>query len=164
MTAGRPKIPSAMKEKAGTDRKDRTNEHAPKVPAMIPPRPAFLDSDPQAAQLYDVVAQFLAEMGVVGKPDSLALSLLADQMSNYLKFREKINKDGPVLTGSKGGSMSHPLITHMNTTYNNIHKMLVQYGLTAATRENVNANLPVTVSGDTDAGDTFEAFLSNKTF
>jgi P27 family predicted phage terminase small subunit len=161
MPAGRPKIPQGMKDLAGTSRADRTNDSAPIVKTAPPPRPAFLDDDPQAAQLYDVVVSTLLKLGVVGEPDSVALSLLADQLSRYLEYREIVRREGYTQEGARGGAIAHPLLTHMSSTYTNIHKMLCQYGLTAATRDNVNANMPVG-DGTPDAPAAFDAFLGRK--
>lgn len=152
--AGRPKSPQALKELRGTDRADRTNPDAPVVRVEAPPRPAFLDDDPRAAELYDIVVDTLMQMGVVGKPDSVALSLLADQLSRYLEIREELRKDGLTAPASGGSLKAHPLLPHLNNAYGAIHKMLIHYGLTAATRDNVNA---APLEGTTE--ENFEDFL-----
>lgn len=154
MTAGRPKVPQAMKDARGTSRPDRTNPDAPVVRVAPPPRPTFLDSDPQAAELYDVAVNTLMKMQVVGEPDSLALSLLADQLSSYLKMRKVVEEEGLTILSAQGVQKTHPLLQQMNTAYGNIYKMLIQYGLTAATRQNVSS-APL----DGTAEESFDKFL-----
>ena len=150
---GRPKKPQGLKELHGTARADRQNPNAPVFAVAAPPRPSFLDDDPQAAVLYEVAVATLMKMAVVTESDSLALSMLADQLSRYLDMRKTVRDEGMTIEGARGGRIAHPLMTHLNAGYSNIHKMLVQYGLTAATRDNVDA-APLEAPAD-----SFEAFL-----
>ena len=93
---------------------------------------------------------------VGSKVDGLALALLSDQLSSYLRVREGLHnhyaKFGTYELVNGDVTRAHPLLGTQSTIYGNILKLLVQYGLTAASRANVQADL--------DSGkDPIDAFL-----
>ena len=154
--AGRKRKPVALKKLEGTFRKDRNPENVVDLPVTAPPKPDWASHDMIADQLYDQVVVHITRMGVGSDVDGIAIALLADQLSQYLKLRAMVLADGLIVEsiGSTGNTVQkpHAALSQMNTAYTNIVKMLSEYGLTAASRAKVGANAPITV-------DSFEDFL-----
>jgi len=155
--AGRPKKPTALKELAGTAQPCRTNPNEPRPTVGIPDMPTWLVDDPTALSIYDQCAGYLAEMKVGTSADGIGVSMLADQLAIYIDLREQVRREGAVieLEGSSGQvkKVPHPALAPMNTAFANIHKMLREYGLTAASRSNVDAQLEKEVN-------TFDDFMN----
>ena len=158
MPAGRPKKPSALKELQGTARPDRSNPSEPRLPVRIPDAPAWVDEAPTTRALFDQVTKYVTDMNIATQVDGLALSLLADQIALYIELRSHIREEGTVVTvtGSTGQdkTMAHPAIPQLNQTLGSIHKLLREYGLTAASRSNMSAHEEKDV-------DSFADFLAN---
>ena len=154
---GRPKKPTALKELHGTARPDRLNPREPVLPGRLPDRPPWVDDDPMTGDLFNQVTKYVDAMRVSTEVDGIALSLLADQLATYLTLRERVHTDGPTVTVSTKDSSQirvNPALREMGTVFNNILKLLREYGLTAASRANVSALAEET-------GTTFEEFLQN---
>ena len=154
--AGRKRKPVALKKLEGTFRKDRHAENVVDLPVSAPPKPEWAKHDMIADQLYDQVVGHISRMGVGSEVDGIAVAMLADQLSQYLKLRAMVLADGLIVetVGSTGNTIQkpHAALSEMNTTYTNIVKMMSEFGLTPASRAKVGANAPVTV-------DSFESFL-----
>lgn len=154
----RPKKPTAMHELQGTARPDRANPNEPRLPTQVPDAPSWVDEDPTTRALFDQVTRYVTDMNVATQVDGLALSLLADQLALYIELRQHIRKEGTVITtvGSQGQekTQSHPALPQLNTTLGSIHKLLREYGLTAASRSNVSVHEEKDV-------DSFDDFLSS---
>ena len=152
--AGRPKKPTALKEIAGTAQPCRTNPNEPRPTVGVPDMPTWLSEDPMALSIYDQCAHYLAEMKVGTNADGIGVSMLADQLAIYIDLRQQVRREGAVieLEGSNGQvkKIPHPALQPMNTAFTNIHKMLREYGLTAASRSNVDAQLEKEVSSFDD--------------
>ena len=83
--------------------------------------------------------------------------MLADQLAIYIDLREQVRREGAVieLEGSSGQTkkVPHPALAPLNSAFANIHKMLREYGLTAASRSSVDAQLEKEVT-------TFDDFMN----
>lgn len=141
--AGRPAKPTALKQLEGTTRKDRLNPNEPTPPVGIPDMPTWLNDDPTASALYAQVSEYIVNMQVGTHADGVGIAMLADQLALYLELREQVRREGAVLEleGSTGQTkkVPHPALAPLNTAFGNVHKMLREYGLTAASRSAVNA-------------------------
>ena len=141
--AGRPKKPTALKELTGTLEKSRTNPNEPRPDVAIPDMPVWIADDPMTSSLYDQVTQYVVDMRVGTRADGVALALLADQLALYLELRQQVREEGAVIEveGSQGQTkkMPHPALPAMQTAFGSVHKMLREYGLTAASRSSVDA-------------------------
>jgi P27 family predicted phage terminase small subunit len=141
--AGRPKKPTALKELTGTLEKSRANPNEPRPDVAVPDMPMWVADDPMTASLYDQVTQYVVDMRVGTRADGVALALLADQLAMYLELRQQVREEGAVIEieGSQGQikKQPNPALQPMNTAFANIHKMLREYGLTAASRSSVDA-------------------------
>lgn len=156
--AGRKRKTVAQKKLEGTFRKDRHPENLVELPVELPTKPDWTTHDPIANALYDQIATHVHSMNVATEVDAIALSLLSDQLSIYLKLRAEILSDGVTveveMTGGVTQKRAHPALASMNSVYNGIVKMMTEYGLTAASRSKVGANEPIEVN-------SFEDFLKS---
>ena len=156
MPAGRPRKPTHLHQLEGTGRKERLNALEPAPRKGLPDRPQWVDEDPVTSQLFNAASQYINNMGVATEVDGIAIGLLADQLALYIELRAAIRREGSIIEteGSKGQikTQAHPAIPQLNQTLGAIHKLLREYGLTAASRANV--------SRQEDSGDDFEDFLS----
>jgi len=141
--AGRPKKPTALKELTGTLEKSRTNPNEPRPDVAVPDMPVWITDDPITSSLYEQVTQYVVDMRVGTRADGVALALLADQLAMYLELRQQVRDEGAVIEveGSQGQikKQPNPALQPMNSAFANIHKMLREYGLTAASRSAVDA-------------------------
>lgn len=156
--AGRKRKSVALKKLEGTFRKDRHPTNVVELPMELPDKPSWTEHDPIANGLYDEIATHVSSMSISSRVDGISFSLLADQLSIYLKLRAEVLADGVIIeaTGSTGQPIKkpHPGIATMNQTYNAIVKMLTEYGMTASSRARVGANKPIEIN-------SFEDFLQN---
>ena len=156
--AGRKRKPVALKKLEGTFRKDRAPANVVELPNDLAPKPEWAEHDAIASALYDEVSLKIHSMGISSEVDGLAIALLSDQLSTYLKLRAQVLADGLIVetVSSTGATIQKPHsgLAQMNVAYANIVKMMGEYGLTAASRAKVGANNPVTV-------DSFEDFLKS---
>lgn len=154
--AGRKRKPVALKKLEATYRSDRHPENVVDLPVALAPKPDWTNHDAIASALYDEVSTHIAKMGISSEVDGIAIGLLSDQLSQYLKLRAQVLSDGLLVetVGSTGvtSTKPHSGLAQMNVCYNNIVKMMSEYGLTAASRAKVGASAPITV-------DSFEDFL-----
>jgi phage terminase small subunit len=157
MTAGRPRKPTALRELQGGRTRPHHNPNEPTPDVRIPDRPMWLDDDPTASALYDEVCRYVVDMKVGTSVDGIALGLLADQLAIYIKFRSEVMDYGVMIEvfDAKGNPQSkiNPAMKGMNEATTNIHKLLREYGLTAASRSSVGAEIEKEVS-------SFDDFMS----
>lgn len=152
----RPKKPTAIKELSGTAQPCRMNPNEPRPEVGLPDMPFWVADDPLTQGLFDQVTKYVTDMKVGTVADGVGLAMLADQLALYLELRQQVREEGAVIVqeGSQGQAkkMPNPALQPMNTAFANIHKMLREYGLTAASRSNVDAQLEKEVS-------TFDDFM-----
>ena len=136
------KKPTALKELEGTARADRTNPLEPRPDLALPDRPEWADDDPRTAQLFDQIVEYLSEMKIATRMDGIAVSLLADQLDLYLTLRQEVRTNGETVhvTGRDGVQTvkPNPALVALNNAFNNIMKLLTEYGLTAVSRSRVS--------------------------
>ena len=158
MTAGRPRKPTAIRELHGGRDRPIHMKDEPRPNVRIPDKPQWLADDPIANGLYEEVTRYVVSMRVGTEVDGVALGLLADQLAIYIELREQVRREGAIIEveGSAGQvkKMAHPAMPLMNSAVTNIHKLLREYGLTAASRSMVNADLEKEVS-------TFDDFMNS---
>ena len=138
----RPRKPTGLHELQGTYRSDRHSALEPQPTKGLPDRPSWVDADPITAELFDAASRYINEMQIATNVDGIAIGLLADQLGLYIELRSAIRTEGTIIEveGSQGQMrrMANPAIPALNQTLGNVHKLLREYGLTAASRGNVS--------------------------
>lgn len=135
--------PTAIAQIDGT-RKDRVNTAEPEHPGTLPNPPAYLDRAGRLAYLR--VATILVEMGVASGADGEALSMFAQDYSDYLRDLKQVRKEGRTVSTGTGSVKPHPLIAVYREAMRSMARTLSKFGLTPADRASVFGN-----TGDNDA-------------
>lgn len=157
--AGRPRTPEHMKVVKGTYKPSRDNASRPKTPpakAGDIPVPKHLSAP--AKRFFAALESHLRKMKVISEQDQVVLTMIAEAWEQYDQCRRAIKTEGltqKVATKS-GGVMvrMRPEIALMNELRRQMVSMLMQCGLTPATRAKVNA------AGEGEQGDLFGSWLS----
>ena len=138
MAKGRRPAPQALKQKRGTARKDR----APKKPVTttvskpINKAPSFLKA--KGKLMYERSVSHLHSMGLLSQIDDTALELLAMAYQEWYSAELKLQKEGRIYeTFSSNGAKvlkAHPAAAQSADAWRRIRMMLIEFGLTPASR------------------------------
>lgn len=145
MAAGRPRKPTALREMQGGRTRPHHSPSEPKPDVRIPDQPTWLSQDQLANTIYEEITAYVVRMNVGTEVDGPALGLLSQQLALYIEVRERVSREGAIIEteGSNGQikMQAHPGVAIMNNTVNTIHKLLREYGLTAASRSSLVTDL-----------------------
>ena len=136
---GRKTIPAEIKKLKGTHRPWRDNKEAPtpgKAVDLTPPE--YLT--PLAAEEYVRKAELLDRLGVFKEGDDAALASYAEAYARWVEAVKIINKDGMIIYGKNGMPMRNPALYVINNSLDQIHKFLVEFGLTPASRSKIKVD------------------------
>jgi P27 family predicted phage terminase small subunit len=133
---GRPPKPTALKELAGNPGKRPLNRREPKPRVTIPRAPAWLSAD--AKREYNRVARLLVGLRVMTEADATALALYAREYERYIHANKMIDETGEVVRG-KGSYYQSPWLHTANQAFKNLKAMLMEFGLTPASRTRISA-------------------------
>jgi P27 family predicted phage terminase small subunit len=137
---GRKPVPTVIKEARGTNRADRgvKNEAAFPVPGRMPSPPKGLTDDGEA--LWRSLGKILLDAGLFSAGDALALEMLCVSYERYKIANRSI---GANLTNPSKKNpdvyIQNPLLSISNKAWEQIYKLLAQFGLTPAERTRVLA-------------------------
>ena len=156
--AGRPRTPDHMKVVKGTYKPSRDNAKRPKTPPakageILPPRHLTA----KGKRFFETLENHLRKMKVISAQDAVLLAMIAETFEQYEMCRAVLKKEGltqKVVTKS-GGVMVRvrPEQTIQNELRRQLMSMLMQCGLTPATRAKVNA------AGEGEQGDLFGSWM-----
>lgn len=140
MPAGRPPKPTALKKLGGTLQPSRTNplEPIPDVALGIPPN--WLSAT--AKEYWNEIGGLLLQMKLISYGDTAALMLLTDVLAEWCLVRKIIKKKGRVYQVLTEGGMTYkarPEVAMEADLWRRAHRMLVEFGLTPASRSKVSA-------------------------
>ena len=130
---GPARIPSEIKAKRGTLRKDR----APVV-SIQGSLPALESGDapaglgPIGTEAWQRIVQHAGTW--IANSDREALEMLCQAINFHADLTARIDADGPVLYTDKGYAYAHPAVGMRSTTEDSIRKWMNQLGLTPADR------------------------------
>lgn len=174
MKPGPPRKPTKLKLVAGTNRKDRAVEHEAEPEPAIPPIPGHLSEEAQAE--WARVSQELYELGLLSRIDRAALAAYCECWSDWVDASRKcVGPDGkdlkviktgeklkygppdvhgnqPILERSGGNFIENPFFTIKKRSAELLHKFLVEFGMTPASRSRINVLAPPG-AGKTDSGE-----------
>jgi P27 family predicted phage terminase small subunit len=140
--SGPPPKPTALKKLAGNPGGKRLNEREarPPIPAKRPYAPRFLCSEGQRE--WRRVVGVLIELGLYTVIDQAALALYCQAYGRWTEAERQIEATGgPVLTGPgpNGGLWQNPWVAQANRAFDQLRKMLAEFGLSPAQRSRVVA-------------------------
>jgi P27 family predicted phage terminase small subunit len=135
------RLPTALKKAKGTYRKDREVKNEPELP-IERPAPAFtLHGVGESA--FIAFSNVLYEMRVLTAGDSVALTLMADVLSEYIEARRFLNTHGTTYEArTTAGDIvrkPHVEVAIASDAFKRLTAILQQFGMTPASRGKVNA-------------------------
>lgn len=147
MPGRRPK-PTALKELQGTAAPGTAAAEPRADGALELPRGA---ASPDVRRTFNRLADWLEQMGVAAAQDAAALELLAVQLTIARQAAQAIERDGLLTTDERGMMRRHPALIALNQATGTARLMLIEFGLTPASRAKVEA-----LGGDDEDPTLFE--------
>lgn len=138
MPRGRRPAPQELKKKRGTARKDRAPENPVTVTNAKPKKttPSFLKA--KGKMMYERSVGHLHSMGLLSTVDDTSLELLAMAYQEWYSAELKLMKEGRIYeTYAANGAKvlkPHPAAAQSADAWRRIRMMLIEFGLTPASR------------------------------
>lgn len=136
---GPPPKPTAIKQMEGTYRPDRAAQDEPLIEPGIPEPPKLLTGRARAA--WDRIGPELEKMGVLTTVDGVALELLCDAYAEWVAARDVIRRQGSTFSSKTQDGRKvikpHPAVRIASEAWRRVHRMLLEFGLTPASRSRV---------------------------
>ncbi len=145
---GPPKKPTALKLVEGSYREDRVAKDEPRPRVAIPKPPRHLS--PVALEEWGRIVQELADNGLMTNLDRAALVNYCDFWSHYVDASEKLKNQGMTIKTEAGNTIENPYFSIKKRCAELMHKFLVEFGMTPASRTRISAPLSK-VKPDKDA-------------
>ncbi|CAE6855302.1 hypothetical protein R75461_07676 [Paraburkholderia nemoris] len=136
---GRKPVPTALKLARGNPGK-RPLPDAEPFPGLEVVIPDWLS--PVARKHWPTIADPLRAAGLLTALDTTALGLYCEAFVRWQYANEQIVKLGPVVVGAAGYPVKSPFVTVANTAYEQLSRMLVEFGMTPSSRSRVTATKP----------------------
>jgi len=147
---GRPRLPESTKKLKGTARPSRSNPRAPQVPKGIPDMPLRVKQSEVAAAFWTRVTKHLHTMKVITIQDEIALEQMCLIYAEMVSLESELyNADGlrvaTYKSYTKNGTTekTKPQVQQIMELRRQFAALLQQFGMTPATRDKVNAEVPV---------------------
>lgn len=143
MGRGRKPKPTALKLLDGT-RADRINTAEPSPAKGRPERPAHLDD--VACAEWDRIVPQLEQLGVLSQVDGAALALYCGAFSEMLAAEASVREYGLLIDtgitaeGATPGKKANPAVAIARQARAQLHRLLVEFGLTPSSRSRLKAN------------------------
>lgn len=135
---GRKPIPRAFRVLHGNPSKRPLPENEPQPEASMPECPAFIQGEGRAQ--WDRIGPMLLNLGVLTEMDAIALSMLANSLGRWVKAEMEVETTGgAVLTSAEGGLYQNPHLSVANKAWDQLHKMLCEFGMTPSSRSKVTS-------------------------
>lgn len=131
-------VPQELKKKRGTARKDRAPENPVTVTKGKPVKstPSFLKA--KGKMMYERTVGHLHNMGLLSTADDTALELLALAYQEWYTAELRLQKEGRIYeTYAANGAKvlkPHPAAAQSADAWRRIRMMLIEFGLTPASR------------------------------
>lgn len=132
---GRKPKPTAMKKLTGNAGKRPLNNAEPMPPTGTPECPPHLDAE--AVAEWSRLTAILSDMGLLTHADKAAMAIYCQSWSQMIAAQMKLRKEGAVVTTPKGYPIQNPWLSIANAAAKQLAKILVEFGLTPASRARV---------------------------
>ena len=133
--------PTAVKKKAGTLRKCRTNPNELQLTRIdgLPGIPERLRGDKRASELWLETTQVLFDMGVLSVVHLSSIASYCKELSLYWEALDMLEQEGKIETTQTGFRSPSPWFGIKNTSYANAMKMAAKFGLYPVDAQKVSA-------------------------
>ena len=131
---GRKPKPIAMKKLAGNPgKRPLGNVPQPPVPDYTPRVPRHLNYE--GKREWRRIVKLLLELGLYSEVDRAALAMYCQVWGRWVEAERKLAKDGEILTSKgTGNSYQNPWLHVANKTWDQMRKILAEFGLTPSSR------------------------------
>lgn len=148
MSGGRPRKPTRLKIVAGTAQKCRLNPAEPAPALDLPTPPEWLSV--RASEIFMDLVKIIDGMRIASASDAAILAMAASRLEEVEICTAQIEDGGRFFTSSiefdKEGRMisqqikGHPAVAQRSEAMRHAQTLLVEFGLSPASRSKVSAN------------------------
>ena len=148
--SGRRPAPTKLKVLRGNPGKRRLSDGEPDPETNLPEPPDHLSEE--AKSEWERVGQLLTGLGMVSDLDRAGLAAYCQAWGRWVEAEESLRKCGLVVKSPNGYLMQSPFLAIANKAMEQMKALLIEFGMTPASRTRVHADLP-------PEEDEFEKFL-----
>lgn len=131
---GRKPKPDVTKRLAGNPGHRPLNDATPHLP--VPPRmpspPDYLGGE--AAKIWRRLGRLLLDAGLLTTADLHALAMFCAAAARWIEAEKKLADTGMILESKQGGLYQNPYLSVANRAWEQMRKMLSEFGLSPAER------------------------------
>lgn len=155
---GPPKKPTALKLVEGSYREDRVAKNEPKPRVRIPAPPKRLKG--AALEEWGRITVELYELGLLTNLDRAALVIYCEFWADYETARAKVERMGLTIMTQAQNVIENPNYSIMKRSAEIMHKFLVEFGMTPASRTRISAT-PLGKKDKTEKDDGEEKYFGS---
>jgi P27 family predicted phage terminase small subunit len=131
-----PRTPTALKKLRGNPGKRPLPKNEPKPRLAIPDPPKELPA--KAKKEWRRIAVKLHQYGLLSEIDGAALGLYCDAYARWVQAQDELRKNGLMVPTKTGGPKLNPWLIILNKSYEQMRRMLTEFGMTPASRSKVS--------------------------
>jgi P27 family predicted phage terminase small subunit len=146
--SGRKPIPTNLKIVKGTAQPCRILKDEAKPKADAVRMPAGLSDD--AKKQWKIAAKHLTAAGLLTNLDTFALAMYCEVFARWTYANDQIKKFGPIVKAPSGYPVQSPFLQIANKSFDQMTKMLVEFGMTPSSRSRVAGAGPAVEEDDGD--------------
>lgn len=136
----RPK-PTALKVLQGNPGGRSLNMNEPKPAVRIPEPPEELS--PDARKEWNRLTPYLLRMGLISDADRAAFSAYCQSYGRWIEAERYLRDEGEIIVTDKGNLVQNPRLWVSNKAFEQMYKLLADFGLTPSSRSKLQVGAPV---------------------
>lgn len=148
---GRRPLPTELKRLSGNPGRRKLNENEPKPDAGEPEVPKHLNR--AARREWARIVAELRAMSLLTRADGDAIAMYCDVYARWAEASKKLDREGLIVFTPNGYPVQSPYIGIANKCLVQMKALLVEFGMTPASRSKIVVQKPL-------EADEFEDFLS----
>jgi P27 family predicted phage terminase small subunit len=137
---GRRPLPTAIKQLRGNPGKRPLNDNEPKPEIERPPCPPELSK--VAKKEWHRIVPILVCLGILARIDRSALAAYCQSWARFIEAEEKIAETSLVIKTKSGNIVENPYYSISKRERELMHKFLIEFGMTPASRSRLNIHIP----------------------
>ena len=145
--------PTALRKLHGNPGKRPLPKNEPQPRRAIPPCPRHLSKKAKAE--WRRVSRELYDLGLLSNVDRAALAAYCTAWARWVEAEEIVQQKGMVIKTTNGNFIQNPFLSIANRAMDDMRRLMVEFGMTPASRTRVQVQKETTV-------DEFTAFLQKR--
>jgi len=133
-------LPSKIKKLRGTAQPCRMNENEPDPEPLPPDPPGHLSKD--AKKYWKETFKLLASVGVLTEMDGDALTIYSQVKEKWVIATNHLRENGLVIKAPSGFPVQSPWLQIANKSYDQMVKLLSEFGMVPSSRTRVKVEFP----------------------